>query len=171
MPTSEAAARIAALRAELAEAEKAEKAEKEAIRQAVTPVYKYTVKPGSPDGWHKVYDDTVTVYEITGECLNQDECKAAGRPETDWRDGGIKYLVNTWNMKFICTVGGGLTFISESHYSGGDDQADDKAFAEITEFIKEHSHGGDITDIVNRFKAERKANQVRWAAERNSRNR
>ena len=141
--------------AELKAAEAEEAAERKAQREAVKISYRYDILPAMHNRWDRIYDSTCTLYKLARTTVNADEAKAAGHPEYDLRDGYAIYLYNKANHRIVCSVGGGTMYIS-SRLGSPDDAADIIAFSEIGMFLADHPEGGDITGIVERYRALRR---------------
>jgi hypothetical protein len=128
---------VAEIRAELAAALQAETAEKEALAKATQPVYKFTLELVT-DNWDKIFDPTCSVYKLIGEVLNKDELKAVGKVPFE---GAGRYLFNGATHRFVMAVSGGSYFVSHPD-----------CFAELSDFVVYHTDGGDVTEIVNRYR-------------------
>lgn len=109
-------------------------------RDSVKPVYRITIDLATGHSFHKIMDDSVKVYRISGEVTNKAEVDAVGG---DSRGGGMDYLFNTLSGKLIMSTGGGTIWV------GGFDNDGHEAFQQINEFLCDHPDGGNITDIVN----------------------
>jgi hypothetical protein len=151
----------AEIRRELAIAEERERAELKAKKEATPPIFEFWIKPGEIKGtvsFGKLYDPTCHLYEIKRYTTNRAEAKAAGWADDDMREGGAIYVYNTATRRIICAVGGGTMYINRSFATEKEDYADDTAFFHIGMYLAEFPGGGDITYIVEDFKAARKAN-------------
>jgi hypothetical protein len=146
------------IQAELREAEAAAKAAAEAKRKAVTPVWEYTIRPSEralTQAFGEPYwDDTIVAYYLNGRVVNEEECKAAGWSDTMISTGGMDYLFNTGTGKLIGGTGGGRVYLSAPW--GKNQKAAKAALAEavreINAFLTAFPQGGDITDIIVRFR-------------------
>lgn len=142
MSAESRAARRAALEAELAQIEQAERNEKQALRDKIVPVYKFTVTPAPESSrFHEVWDDTVVLYWIEGEVTNREELEAVGKGHT--MGGKMMYAYNTVTHKIITTVSGGTTFRQVK-----------TAIPAIGRFLEFNPEGGDVTSLVLSFDKE-----------------
>lgn len=166
MPTVDGAKRIAALRAELAAAELAEREAAKAKRAAFKLDWQYHIRPVARDrhsSFDKMYDSTCERYKIDRTLLNQEAAKAAGIPDHEMRAGGMEYIYNKLTCRIICSTGGGTIYINEDHYrptNTSPDGADERAMLAIGAFLISNPRGGDITEIVQAFEAERAASRA-----------
>lgn len=133
--------KVARLRAELNAAEQVVKAEKQIAMDAVQPRYEFLVAPVT-DNFDRVYDDSVVKYRIEGIVKNMTELEAAGH--TRVHSGGMTYLYNTLSGKFITTVSGGSYYVPT--------ELNPEFLGEVGEFVKQNPKGGDITEIVERYR-------------------
>lgn len=164
MPTAEGAVRIARLRAELAEAETAEREAAKAAVKAFVLDWRYSIKPVTPRtgvSFDKMYDSSCARYNISRTLLNREEAKAAGVPDYETREGGMDYYYNKLTCRIIGSTGGGSIYITEDwfHKNGEKDGADERAMLAIGAFLIGNPRGGDITEIVEAYHAEREASQ------------
>jgi hypothetical protein len=137
---------------ELAELKRAEQSRKAALKASTPIQYRFTITPAEGrHRYHKSYDDTCAVYELRGEILNEAEARAVGHDTSV--AGGAAYLYNRGTGRIVCLVSGGRIWISEAYTQN--DGADETAFRQIGQFLAEHPEGGDISDIVNEFRAVR----------------
>ena len=128
---------IASLTSRLMELKREEDAEKQALRDSVKPIMKYTVTPTPVKGsWDFIGDEMCVFYTIDGQCTNLDEVKAVGGQVP--HSGSMRYLYNLATSRLVCTTGGGSIHLSATL----------EAYAQVSAFISEHPEGGDITDIV-----------------------
>lgn len=120
-------------------------AEKRAKAAAVKPDYMFTVQPIKNDNWTPVYDDTCCLYFIEGWVRNKAELEAAGNrvPIT----GGMKFYFNKATGKLIGSVGGGTTYIGSGH-----PEIAQACYGEVSAFIVTHPDGGEITQIMNKYR-------------------
>lgn len=148
------------MRAELREAEQVleqrEKAELKAKLEATPIIYKFTVSKAD-NRRREIYDTSCLFYEIKAEITNRDEAKAAGHPEHCMRVGGMTYAFNALSGRIVCEVGGGTIWIGSGW--GSDEQYDSaqRAMVKVSQFIVDNPDGGDITDIVEAHRNERKS--------------
>jgi len=145
---------VAELRAELRQAEQREAAAKEARKKEVPVEYRYTISLAKRHSFDKIYDDTIRRYRIERVCLNAEAAKAVGHSDHEISSGGMDHLYNTVTAKIICPCGGGTSYIGP-RWPGSNDGADDMAFELIGLFLVENPEGGDITTIVDEFRARR----------------
>jgi hypothetical protein len=140
---------LSELRAEKAEADKAR-------REAVPVIMQYTISKLHPEDreYRDVYDDTARLYKLEGRVVNKEEAEAVGhRPFT----GAMVYVYSTVTKKIIMATSGGTIFISAGWtHRGPSLAAATAAFEEVNAFLAENPDGGDITEIVTRFKAQNK---------------
>lgn len=140
------------IRAELAEAEAREKEERQRIRNSVQPQVRFTVfVPQDTHVSGRIWDDTITVYRVEAEVLNKKELKEVGRSADE---GGMSYYFNTLTGKLICPTSGGTLYF-HSFSKREDTEASEVARGEIEAFIAENPEGGDITSIIEKYKATR----------------
>lgn len=147
------------LRKELQAAEERERAANQARKEACPPQFEYWVShanPSSTTSYGKLYDPTCFLYEIARTVTNRDDARAVGWTDDDMREGSATYLYNVVTRRIVCAVGGGTTYINRS-LSNPEDFADDTAFFQIGNYLAEFPGGGNITYIVEAFKADRKA--------------
>jgi hypothetical protein len=147
------------LRKELAAAEERERAEIRARKEAVRPIFEYTIMPtegSNTASYSKLYDPTCLLYEIRRTTANRVAARVAGWTEDEMKEGGGTYLYNVVTRRIICALGGGTLYINKS-LTGPEDFADDTAMFHIGAYLAEYPGGGDITYIVENFKATRKA--------------
>jgi hypothetical protein len=147
----------AQLREELAKAELRERTAKGDAIKATPVVFTYSILPTRQSGvrYHKLYDDSIQLYEFRRHCMNKEEAKAAGHSTHEYQEGGATWLYNTLSEKIICSVGGGTMFISADWFARQREdkhQLDDIAFEAIGAFLSEHPEGGDITEIVTSYR-------------------
>lgn len=153
---------VAELRQMLAEAELAEREARKAAIKAFVLDWRYTIKlvtPRTGVSFDKMYDSTCARYKIDRTLLNRDEAKLSGVPDHEMREGGMEYIYNKLTCRIICSSGGGTIYISED-WSAKDqdkDHADERAMLAIGAFLIDHPKGGDITEIITAFEAERAA--------------
>jgi hypothetical protein len=116
-----------------------------------TPIrYRYTIAP-SENRHHDLYDATCRLYSLHGEVANPVEAIEAGHPKDTLRCGSMDYIYNTATAKIVCSVGGGSIYIS----TGWGQHSLEEVIAtmdEIGEYIFANPEGGDITEIVEKFK-------------------
>jgi hypothetical protein len=148
---------IAEIRAELEAAEKLEREQKLAQQNAVKPVYKFTIFPTPEQRFDRLFDDTMQLFTIKGECLNNDELEAVGKRAES--SGQMKYLFNTATGKLVCSLGGGTSYIGNG-FTKSDRDFEAEVMGYISTFLKLHSQGGDITHLIN---AHREAKRETWA--------
>jgi hypothetical protein len=151
----------AEIRKELAAAEAREILEKKAKKEATQPKFEYWINPATPvstNVFYKTYDPTCLLYEISRRVINRDEAKAAGWDDIDLKEGGATYLYNIVTRRIVCAVSGGTIYINTNVWdSKHDDYADDMAMYDIGGYLAQFPGGGDITFIIEEFKAARKA--------------
>jgi len=144
------------IEAELEAARKAIENDRNAKRNAVKPVWRYTIEPGTMTGYAKLWDDTLAWYELAGHIDNVDKLVAAGWYDHELRRGSMRYLFNTVTGKIVMHSGGGTMYIYSGWGSAGDVEAELRAVAKVGAFLVAHPEGGDITEIVTAFKEETK---------------
>lgn len=146
---------IAELEAQLAAARKEEDLRKQALRDSVKPVWRYTIErlPTTTDVFDAIYDDTIVAYKLSGEVLNREELIAAGHPETFYRAGSMRYLYNTVTTRLIAGVGGGTIFLSTSGFKRESAKIQ-RAADQVGAFLADHPEGGDITEIIAKLREE-----------------
>jgi hypothetical protein len=146
---------VAELRKELRQAEEREHQDAKARKLVVPIKYRFTILPAT-ESHTKVYDPACRLYAIHGEVVNREEALAAGHYDESMRGGGMVYVYNTLTRAIVCSTGGGTIWISDAWYPKDLDGADDRAFDEVNRFLEAYPEGGDITDIVERFRASRR---------------
>ena len=131
--------RIAELEAELAQLKREDADARAAAAKAVQPVYQFTLVPTS-DNWQTkgIWDESCVLYTLSGKVLNADEMKAVGN---QLFQGSMDYLFNTATGKFIMSTGGGSIFLKSA-----------EAFGELATFVVQNPMGGNVNDIVNRWR-------------------
>jgi hypothetical protein len=145
------------IKAELAEAQAVADAEKKALRDAVKPIWQYTITPEkSRDSFDRIWDETIVAYKLSGEVINKDEYLAAGNSELSIHSGGMRYLFNTGTGKLIGATGGGTIFISGG-FGRKNDEAEAMVVHRINMFLGENPQGGDISQIVTEFRESTRA--------------
>jgi hypothetical protein len=150
----------AELRQELVAAEDRERAESRSRKEATPPRFEYWVTPANPtrtSSYGKLYDQTCFLYELKRTITNREDARAVGWTDDDMKEGTGTYLYNTVTRRIVGAVGGGTFYITNNVPFGAEDFADDTAFFHIGAFLAEFPGGGDITYIVEDFKAARKA--------------
>jgi hypothetical protein len=151
----------AELRRELQVAEEREKAEARARKETARPVFEYWVTPAETremTSFGKMYDPTCLQYKIERTTANREDARAVGWADADMKDGGATYIYNVVTRRIVCAVGGGTLYINKAFAPETEDFADDTALFQIGAYLAEFPGGGDITYIVENFKATRKAN-------------
>jgi hypothetical protein len=126
------------IKAELQIALQREKAEVQSAQAKVQPRFLFTITPVT-DNWHQSFDETVVLYNLAGVLTNADEFRAVGKMQPS--EGRMVYAFNTLSGSIIMGVSGGVYFIT-----------DPTAMKEISRFLVENPKGGDITDIMNRYR-------------------
>jgi hypothetical protein len=147
------------LRKELEVAEERERAEIRAKKEAVRPIFEYWVAPAETritSSYGKLYDPTCLLYEIKRTTANRVAARVAGWTEDDMKEGSATYIYNIVTRRIVCAVGGGTIYINRA-LDSAEDFADDTAFFHLGMYLAEYPGGGDITYIVEDFKANRKA--------------
>jgi len=140
------------LRAELREAERREAAELQIRRAKVQVRRQFTLLPYEDVHFlDRVYDSTCKLYRLVSTVVNHDEAKTAGHTELEMRNGGMTYVYNTLSHRLVTGVGGGTIWIGPT-WMNEDDTSDVEAFEELNAFLLEHPEGGDVTEIVERFR-------------------
>jgi hypothetical protein len=140
---------------ELEEARAIQEAERQLKRDAVKPIWEYTVTPSARQDltWDPIYDKTIRAYDLVGRVTNEDECKAAGHPDFALRGGGMRYLFNTGTGRLIGPTGGGTIYLSTGWGMGKRSDKDlEVAVTAISQFLVDHPKGGDITEIITKFR-------------------
>lgn len=141
--------RIAELEAELKATKELARMEADAIRESVTPEYRYTVGP-IDDKFDRIYDESVVQYRIEGVCTNQEAVDAVGGKSFT---GGMTYLFNFASGRVIGAFGGGTVFIgSRGGFQRGSDE-EVATFDKLSSFIVTNPDGGDITEIIEAHRA------------------
>ena len=127
-----------------------EAAERLKALEATPPIWQFVIEPDD-DKFDQVYDDSVIKYRIEGIVINKEEAEAAGH---DIRTGGMTYLYNTLSKKLIMSIGGGHVWISRRNWYKETevDEAGVVAWEAVERFIDEHPEGGDITDIISKYR-------------------
>ncbi len=133
-------ATVKELEAQLAEARALEEEERSRLAALVKPVWKFYLQKYTPKGYDVVYDDTCTLYTMAGELQNETELKEVGHYVHSTR-GSMQYIYNELSAHFVMAVGGGTIYTSEQG-----------AWDELSEFITEHPEGGEVTEIVNKYR-------------------
>ena len=124
--------------------------ELELRRATVVPEWKYTILL-SDSKWDRLYDDSVQRFTLEGMMVNREEWEAVGNASGHFGDGGHDLLFNTHSGKIICMTGGGTI-----HIGFGRDKKDTEhliAIQELGLFLQSNPEGGDVTHIVNEYKA------------------
>jgi hypothetical protein len=150
----------AELRKELVAAEERERAEARAKKEATPPSFEYWIMPAESrvtSSFGKRYDPTCLLYQIARRTTNREAAKAAGWSDDDMKEGSATYVYNIVTRRIVCAVGGGTTYINKSFTTETEDYADDTTFFHIGNYLAEYPGGGDITYLVEDFKAARKA--------------
>lgn len=138
--------KVERLEAEL-RAAKLERAEaRQAERDAVVVEWTYGVRP-TERAHHKSYDESCVYYDLFGTVVNKTEAEAAGH---NINDGSMAYLFNTLSGKIVGDTGGGTVYIG---FQRDWDDAHMAAINALGEFLDEHPEGGDVTEIVETYKA------------------
>jgi hypothetical protein len=150
----------AEIRKELLAAEERERAELRTRKEATRPAFEFWIRPAEVRGtfsFGKLYDPTCHLYEIRRTTTNREAASAVGWSDDDMREGSAVYVYNVVTRRIICAVGGGTMYINKSFIGETEDYADDTALFSIGSYLAEYPGGGDITYIVEDFKAARKA--------------
>jgi hypothetical protein len=135
---------VAEIREELRAAEAREAAEQAARRDAVKPVYKFTLTPEA-SRFDKIYDPTIVLFKLAGTVTNKAELEAVGaKPD----EGGIAYLFNTENGRFVMRTGGGRLWLTGKNSF----EEDTDVLQELADYLTDNPTGGDVTEIVTRFR-------------------
>jgi hypothetical protein len=148
------------IRKELEAAEARERAEQKTRKEATPPQFEYWIVPTKINGnssYGKLYDPTCHLYDIDRRVINREDARAVGWTDSDMKEGRATYLYNTVTRRIIGMVGGGTSYINRSFVGEPEDYADDTAFFHLGTYLAEYPGGGDITYIVDDFKAARKA--------------
>jgi hypothetical protein len=136
------------LRAMLRESEAAERKDAEAAKAAFVPVFRFTLLPDDRENnFNRLFEGSGCMYyRLHGEVMNSFEAKAVGATV---EGGGASYLYNTLNNRFVGIMGGGRLWLSNGAFA-----EDEDAWKELSKFIEGRPQGGDVTDLVNRFRDE-----------------
>lgn len=152
---------VSDIKKELLAAEERERTETRARKEATPPKFEYWIVPANIKGtrsFDKLYDPTCLLYELNRKVMNKDDARAVGWADNDMTEGSGIYLYNIVTRRIVCAVGGGTYYIGTSNiWNGADDFADDTALFRLGGYLAEFPGGGNITYIVEDFKAERKA--------------
>jgi hypothetical protein len=154
----------AEIRRELEAAETRERAEQKTRKEATPPRFEYWIMPGEIKGtvsYGKLYDPTCHLYELKRHVTNREDARAVGWSDDDMREGSAIYVYNTATRRIICAVGGGTMYINRKFPGDPEDYADDTTFYHIGMYLAEFPGGGDITYLVDDFKAARKASAAK----------
>lgn len=130
------------LEARLRELQAEEAAAKKAKAAAVKTRFLFTVSLVE-DSWTTVLDDTCCVYLIDGKILNKEELASVGKSSTF--EGGMKFYFNKVTGRLIGHTGGGTTYVGR----GENERA---CYDEVSAFLVRHPSGGDITEIMNKYR-------------------
>jgi hypothetical protein len=127
------------LELELREARALEDEERRERAKATKAVYQFTLKRVRDEAaWHPVYDDFCLLYRLTGKVLNVAELKSVGKIPFE---GSMLYLFNGATGRFAAAISGGSIFTS-----------DPNAFEDLSTFVADHAEGGDVTEIIERYR-------------------
>jgi hypothetical protein len=130
---------IEEIKTELAAAIEAERIDKEIKQMAVVPIYEYTLYQDTASyRVNEIFDSSCKLYLLTGKVLNHKEMRAVGKTPFE---GSMAYLFNTLSGNFVMAVGGGSIFISNR-----------EGWLALSEFVSTHPHGGDVTEIVEKYR-------------------
>lgn len=143
-------AKIAELERQIAELRQADLAAMEARRQLVKPSYVFTLEPVHTTGYRKSADPHCCWYRLTGTVTNKPELEEVGIHPFE---GGMDYLFNELSGRFVISGGGGSVWLHLTPHYG--EESDDAAFKELEAFIKGSPLGGEVTEIVNRYRENR----------------
>lgn len=149
----------AEIRKELEAAEQRERDETRARKWATPPQFEYWIVPAklrATTSFGKLYDPTCLLYELKRTISNRTEARSAGWADDDLREGSATYLYNVVTRRIVCAVGGGTVYVGRSMGMEQEDFADDTAFFHIGNYLAEYPGGGEITYIVEAYKAARK---------------
>jgi hypothetical protein len=149
----------AEIRRELLAAEERERNEARIKKEATRPAFEFWIAPAetrATTSFGKMYDPTCHQYEISRKVMNREAASAAGWSDADMKEGGATYVYNTVTRRIICAVGGGTIYINKA-FDTPEDYADDTAMFQIGAYLAEFPGGGEITYIVEDFKAARKS--------------
>ena len=135
------------LRAMLREAEAAERKAAEDAKAAFVPVFTFTLTPDARQGgFDRLFEGSgCTYYRLHGTLVNADEAKAVG---STVEGGGASYLYNELNNRFVGIMGGGRLWLSNGAFA-----EDEDAWKALSGYIKDNPEGGDVTNLVNDFRA------------------
>jgi hypothetical protein len=150
----------AEIRRELLAAEERERAEARIKKEATRPQFEFWIAPAelrTETSFGKMYDPTCHQYEIRRTIMNREAASAAGWSDQDMKEGSAVYVYNVVTRRIVCAVGGGTLYINKAFPGEHEDYADDTAMFQIGSYLAEFPGGGDITYIVEDFKATRKA--------------
>lgn len=142
--------RIADLEKLIHELRAAKAVETESIRAATPIKWRYELQLVTDYKHDRILDESVKMYRLMGTVQNLDEARAAGHSDRDLQAGGLNYLYNTFSGKIIMSHGGGRAFIG--FLSGNVSEASKLAVEELNEFIARFPNGGDVTEIVERYR-------------------
>ena len=146
--TTSIADRIAELEAELKATKELQRMELDMLRETVTPVYAYDIRPVE-DSFDRIYDESVTKFRLSGVCTNQEAVDAVGGKTFT---GSMVYMFNWASGRVIGAFGGGSIFIGGRNHER--DSAEVLATMDkLSSFIVANPDGGDITSIIEEHRA------------------
>lgn len=123
-------------------------------KESVIPVYQFNLTVDDQK-FDKIYDDSVSLFKLTGVCLNQAEVDAVGGKTFT---GSMSYLFNWASGRIIMSHGGGSIFISDGRWVNKNEIDDSaRAFEELSNFIISNPEGGDVTSLIVAHQERRKA--------------
>jgi len=125
------------------EVERSEMAAKALLADSVQPVYQFTLTP-TDSSFDKIFDGSgCSVYKLSATVVNKAEVEAVGGKI---REGGLSYLFNHLNGRFVCSTGGGQIWLDDGTFGK---PFDVEAFTALANYLLEvNIDGGDVTEII-----------------------
>jgi hypothetical protein len=105
----------------------------------VKPDYLFTIVSVVNSLGDRLYDNSCLLYKLTGMVKNATELRAVGKTPFE---GSMTYLFNTLSGRIVMAVSGGTTFTNNP-----------ECFKELSEFLYTMPRGGDVTEIVNKYRS------------------
>jgi len=139
---------IADLRSRLKDAEKRREEERREKQNSVKPIYRFTLTPEVPKGYHEILDDSIGLVRLEGIVQNAEEMEAVGNPLSQ---GGMTYYFNKLSGKIAVSTGGGNVWVSTDGIFARSDEEKEHGrltFDLLSRFMVKNPDGGDVTEIV-----------------------
>jgi hypothetical protein len=122
--------------------------EREQRRAACPLQWRFTLSEAANNSFDRVRSGSgVLSLHLRAEVANKEAAQAAGYSESELRGGGMTYLYNTCNGKFIGSFSGGNVYIGTYQGKNSDAEA---TYTRLEDRIQSQPHktSWDVTDII-----------------------